>query len=131
MELTRGGSEPIMLANGETRRMLEDGDALVLRGQPSVPGPYPSASANAAGRCCPPCPLDARVSVESSAHFAHPGRFGPSEKSGHPEPGGIVSVVRRLDPKPPLVSQCLVVVTSRHHTETAGFRLRFSAAAIL
>ncbi len=31
IELTRGGQEPISLANGETRAFLEDGDAIFLR----------------------------------------------------------------------------------------------------
>jgi fumarylacetoacetase len=32
MELTRGGTQPIALSNGETRGYLEDGDTVVLRG---------------------------------------------------------------------------------------------------
>ena len=32
LELTRGGREPLRLPNGEQRRFLEDGDAIVLRG---------------------------------------------------------------------------------------------------
>jgi fumarylacetoacetase len=31
LEITRGGREPITLASGETRRFLEDGDAVILR----------------------------------------------------------------------------------------------------
>jgi len=38
MELTRGGREPVTLGNGETRRMLEDGDTVVLRGRAERPG---------------------------------------------------------------------------------------------
>jgi fumarylacetoacetase len=32
LELTAGGKQPIVLANGETRRALEDGDEVILRG---------------------------------------------------------------------------------------------------
>ena len=32
LELTQGGSQPIRLSNGETRRFLEDGDSVILRG---------------------------------------------------------------------------------------------------
>ena len=32
LELSRGGTEPVRLANGETRRFLEDADAVILRG---------------------------------------------------------------------------------------------------
>jgi fumarylacetoacetase len=32
LELTRRGAEPITLPNGETRRWLEDGDEIVLKG---------------------------------------------------------------------------------------------------
>jgi len=32
LELTRGGTEPITLSNGETRGYLEDGDTAILRG---------------------------------------------------------------------------------------------------
>lgn len=38
LELTRGGAEPISLPNGETRRFLEDGDEVVLRGFCEAPG---------------------------------------------------------------------------------------------
>ncbi len=33
LELTRGGAEPIQLPGGETRRFLEDGDEVILRGR--------------------------------------------------------------------------------------------------
>jgi len=33
LELTRGGREPVTLPSGETRRFLEDGDEVVLRGR--------------------------------------------------------------------------------------------------
>jgi len=32
LELTRGGRQPLNLPNGETRRFLEDGDTIILRG---------------------------------------------------------------------------------------------------
>ncbi len=33
LELTRGGTQPITLSNGETRGYLEDGDTVILRGR--------------------------------------------------------------------------------------------------
>jgi len=33
MELTRGGTQPLRLSNGETRGYLEDGDTVILRGR--------------------------------------------------------------------------------------------------
>jgi fumarylacetoacetase len=38
LELTRGGAEPLTLPNGETRRFLEDGDEVILRGWCEAPG---------------------------------------------------------------------------------------------
>jgi fumarylacetoacetase len=38
LELTRGGQQPIALANGEQRRFLEDGDTVVLRAWCERPG---------------------------------------------------------------------------------------------
>ena len=38
LELTQGGSEPIALPNGETRRFLEDGDEIILRGHAVAEG---------------------------------------------------------------------------------------------
>jgi len=38
MELTSGGKQPVMLANGELRSFLEDGDTLILRGYCEAPG---------------------------------------------------------------------------------------------
>ena len=32
LELTVGGKQPLMLANGETRSFLDDGDAVIMRG---------------------------------------------------------------------------------------------------
>jgi fumarylacetoacetase len=31
MEITRGGTEPVRLSNGETRTLLEDGDTIIMR----------------------------------------------------------------------------------------------------
>jgi fumarylacetoacetase len=38
LELTEGGREPITLANGETRRFLEDGDEVIFRATAHKPG---------------------------------------------------------------------------------------------
>jgi fumarylacetoacetase len=38
LELSRGGRQPLSLPNGEARRFLEDGDAIVLRGYCERPG---------------------------------------------------------------------------------------------
>ena len=38
IELTAGGRQPAALANGETRRFLEDGDTVILRGWCEKPG---------------------------------------------------------------------------------------------
>ncbi len=38
LELTRGGQQPLTLANGETRRFLEDGDSVSLRAFCARPG---------------------------------------------------------------------------------------------
>lgn len=38
LELTKGGKEPITLANGEQRTFLEDGDTMILRGWCERPG---------------------------------------------------------------------------------------------
>jgi len=38
LELSRGGREPIALPGGETRRFLEDGDEVILRGHCERPG---------------------------------------------------------------------------------------------
>lgn len=38
IELTRGGQQPLDIGNGETRRFLQDGDAVVLRGWCEKPG---------------------------------------------------------------------------------------------
>ncbi|RDE04627.1 fumarylacetoacetase [Sphingomonas aracearum] len=41
MEITRGGAEPLSLPTGETRRFLEDGDTLTLRGTARADGRVP------------------------------------------------------------------------------------------
>jgi fumarylacetoacetase len=38
LELSQGGRVPLVLANGETRAFLEDGDSVILRGYCSAPG---------------------------------------------------------------------------------------------
>ena len=38
LEMTRRGSEPLALSTGETRRFLEDGDEVILKGWCEVPG---------------------------------------------------------------------------------------------
>jgi fumarylacetoacetase len=38
LELSHGGSKPLQLPNGETRRFLEDGDEIILRGHCSREG---------------------------------------------------------------------------------------------
>ena len=38
LEMTRRGSEPLALPTGETRRFLEDGDEVILRGWCEAPG---------------------------------------------------------------------------------------------
>jgi fumarylacetoacetase len=38
LEITRGGSEPLVLPNGETRRFLEDGDEVIFQGRAHAQG---------------------------------------------------------------------------------------------
>ena len=38
LEITRRGAEPLQLPNGESRRFLEDGDEVILRGHAERPG---------------------------------------------------------------------------------------------
>ncbi len=38
LEITNGGRQPLALASGETRRFLEDGDEIILRGWCEAPG---------------------------------------------------------------------------------------------
>ncbi len=53
LELTRGGSQPLSLPNGETRRFLEDGDAVTLRGHCERPGTARIGFGEATGRVLP------------------------------------------------------------------------------
>jgi fumarylacetoacetase len=53
LELTRGGSEPLELPNGETRRFLEDGDAVILRGHCERAGAARIGFGEAVGRVLP------------------------------------------------------------------------------
>jgi fumarylacetoacetase len=50
LELSRGGKEPLMLPNGETRGFLEDGDTLIIRGFCERPGSARLGFGSAAGR---------------------------------------------------------------------------------
>jgi fumarylacetoacetase len=38
LELSAGGTRPVLLPNGETRTFLEDGDTVILRGYCEKPG---------------------------------------------------------------------------------------------
>jgi Fumarylacetoacetate (FAA) hydrolase family len=86
MELTRGGREPVTLANGETRCMLEDGDTVMLRGRAERPGAVSIGFGECRGTVLPAVPvqvwLDSRVSSDSAAHLAHFGRFRPQSHDG-------------------------------------------------
>jgi fumarylacetoacetase len=53
LELSGGGREPVRLANGETRRFLEDGDAVILRGYAERPGVARVGFGTAVGRVLP------------------------------------------------------------------------------
>jgi fumarylacetoacetase len=50
LELTRGGAEPFALPGGETRRFLEDGDEVTLRGWCEAPGFRPISLGECRGR---------------------------------------------------------------------------------
>ena len=50
MELTRGGTLPISLAGGESRRFLEDGDEVIERGRCARDGCATIGFGAAAGR---------------------------------------------------------------------------------
>jgi fumarylacetoacetase len=41
LEITRGGTEPVQLPNGETRTFLHDGDDIILRARATAPGAAP------------------------------------------------------------------------------------------
>ena len=53
LELTRNGQEPITLANGETRRWLEDGDEITLRGWCQPADELPIRLGECSGRVTP------------------------------------------------------------------------------
>jgi len=53
LELSSGGREPVRLANGEIRRFLEDGDAVILRGYAERPGVARIGFGTAVGRVLP------------------------------------------------------------------------------
>jgi fumarylacetoacetase len=53
LELSRGGAEPVTLAGGETRRFLEDGDAVILRARCERPGAARLGFGEAVGRVLP------------------------------------------------------------------------------
>jgi fumarylacetoacetase len=53
LELSRGGRAPVRLPNGETRRFLEDGDAVILRACCERPGAARIGFGEAAGRVLP------------------------------------------------------------------------------
>jgi fumarylacetoacetase len=53
LELTRGGAEAIRLPNGETRRFLEDGDEVTLRGWGEIRGEMPVRLGECRGRVTP------------------------------------------------------------------------------
>lgn len=56
LELTQGGRRPLRLADGETRRYLEDGDTVVLRGWCERPGYARIGFGEARARVLPPLP---------------------------------------------------------------------------
>ena len=41
MEISRGGTEPLTLPNGEARRFLEDGDEVILTARAQAEGRVP------------------------------------------------------------------------------------------
>lgn len=53
LELTRSGAQPLSLPGGETRRFLEDGDAVILRAHCERPGAARVGFGEAAGRVLP------------------------------------------------------------------------------
>jgi fumarylacetoacetase len=53
LELTRSGAQPLCLPNSETRRFLEDGDAVILRAHCERPGAAHIGFGEAAGRVLP------------------------------------------------------------------------------
>jgi fumarylacetoacetase len=53
LELTRGGAEAIRLPNGETRRFLEEGDEVTLRGRGEIADEMPVRLGECRGRVTP------------------------------------------------------------------------------
>jgi len=58
LEITRGGSEPKTLANGDSRRFLEDGDELSLTGRCEKPGFASIGFGTCRGTVRPALPVD-------------------------------------------------------------------------
>lgn len=56
LEITRNGTEPLSLPSGETRRFLEDGDAVTFRGHCSRPGFATIGFGTCTGRIAPALP---------------------------------------------------------------------------
>lgn len=54
LEITQGGTQPLTLVNGESRRYLEDGDEVVLRAQCVAEGAVPIGFGDCAGRVVTP-----------------------------------------------------------------------------
>jgi len=60
LELSRGGQQPVQLANGEQRSFLEDGDSVVLRGWGETPGAVRIGFGECRGTVLPASQLPAR-----------------------------------------------------------------------
>ncbi len=60
LELTHGGSEPVTLANGETRTFLQDGDEIILRARAARPGAAPVGFGECRALVLPAPPIVAR-----------------------------------------------------------------------
>jgi len=54
LEISKGGKEPIMLPNGESRNFLEDGDELTLSARCEAAGVVPIGFGSCSGRVLPP-----------------------------------------------------------------------------
>jgi len=59
LELTRGGKEPIVLNDGETRRFLEDGDTVIMSAYCVRPGAARIGFGSVSGRVLPALPVSA------------------------------------------------------------------------
>ena len=53
LEATQGGRRPIVLASGEERRFLEDGDEVIFRGRAHAPGAVPIGFGECRGTVLP------------------------------------------------------------------------------